>query len=74
MAGEGGGFEGVRSNPPSDLQLFFLYNSKLSIIPFEADPLVSLVLKITAACPNESGCSYIQNASSKTSARTRVSC
>ena len=42
-----GGFEGVRANPPFDLQMILMYTSKLhiiSILPFESGPLVSLLL------------------------------
>ena len=39
-----GGFEGVRANPPFDLQKI-LYTS---ILPFEGVPLVSLLLRNTA--------------------------
>ena len=48
--GKGGGFEGVRSNPPFGLQII-LYtppNLHLSALPFQSGPLVSLVLRFTA--------------------------
>ena len=47
----GGGSRGFERTPLFDLQMIFLYTSKLhilSILPFESGPLVSLLLRITA--------------------------
>ena len=43
-----GGFEGVRANPPFDLQNILYELLILSILLFESGPLVSLLLRITA--------------------------
>ena len=45
---EGGGFEGVRSNPPFGLQIILYAPLNLSALPFESGPLASMLLRITA--------------------------
>ena len=49
-----GGFEGVRANPPFDLQKIFLYTSKLhilSILQFESDRVVIVKRQVSSVEP-----------------------